>query len=106
MSNCNPINSNSTVPIPTPVQARTLTNQFDAGAEQALARTVAPTLDFLLEAAGLKLTPQQIAGIQQAFLERGRISIQPGGPNMETSLNVEATSLTYNSKILQAGTDP
>jgi len=78
------------------VQSHVLTSASQA----QLANTIAPTLEHIVAAAGIKLSAEQATELNQAFAERGVVTIRPGGANMSATVSVEATSLNYTSKTL------
>ncbi len=79
-----------------------ISHTLSSADQQKLAATVAPTLEHIVSAAGFKLSPQQAAQLNQAFTERGTITIQPGGASMDVSLSV-AGSCNLNGKAATQG---
>jgi hypothetical protein len=69
--------------------------------QKEVAASLAPTLQHLVSAAGFKLSDVDVAELHNAFIERGTISIAPGGPNMSATVSVEANSLNYTSKSMR-----
>jgi hypothetical protein len=63
-----------------------------------LASAIAPTVEHMVAAAGITLPPEQVAELNRAFIERGTITIEPGGTNMSATVSVEVNSLNYTSK--------
>jgi len=57
-------------------------------------QAIAPVVQQLVQASGLNLSATELQELNQAFMERGVISI-PATAAAGHSLNIEATSLTY-----------
>jgi len=62
-------------------------------------QAIAPVVQQLVQAAGIKLSAADQAVMNAAFMARGVINI-PAAEDSGISVNVEATSLTYNSSRL------
>jgi hypothetical protein len=85
-----------------PENLQTVTRQTLTSDSQAeLAQSIAPTLEHIVAAAGITLPPEHAAELSTAFLERGVISIPPGGRNASGTVSFELNSLNYTSKALQ-----
>ena len=65
-------------------------------------QAVVPVVQQLVQAAGIKLNSAQQAELSSAFVTRGIINI-PATADAGMSVNVEATSLTYNERQLAIG---
>ncbi len=75
--------------------------QLHPDSKTQLANALAPTLTHLVEAAGMTLTPAQLADLQNAFVERGTINIAPSAAAADATISVEVNSLNYASKQAQ-----
>jgi len=83
------------IQIPQNLQVAT-TRALSPTSLQQVKQSLAPVVQQLVQAAGIQLSAADKASLQTAFLARGIISI-PSAADDGISVNVEATSLTYNS---------
>jgi hypothetical protein len=58
--------------------------------KRQLAEQIAPTLENILNDAGVKLSPEKLQGIKEGLMERGTIKIPGPGGRADYSVNVTA----------------
>ena len=75
--------------------------QLHPNSKTQLANALAPTLTHLVQAAGMTLTPAQLADLQNAFVERGSINIVPSAAAADSTISIEVNSLNWANKQAQ-----
>jgi len=70
--------------------------------QKQAAESIAPMVEHLVTAAGIKLNPDKMRQLHQAFLERGMILLRRGDGKQEATgtLSVEVTSLNWTMEAV------